>query len=114
MKTFICSLDPDVAEQYFLLIDYMVAVSTAIKNPFSLRKNLNLYQRTFMFCLKDIIKCLILLNRVNIGFRKYIAQLLVVSILFAAENWLSQDFASDNRLSPDILLVTTSCHQTFC
>ena len=29
---------------------------------------------------------------------------MVVSRLFAGDNWLS----------PDILLVTTGCHQTFC
>ena len=27
---------------------------------------------------------------------------------------VSRLFAGDNRLSPDILLVTTGCHQTFC
>ena len=48
--------------------------------------------------------CLLLLNRVHIGIGKYTVIQLVVSRLFAG----------DNRLSPDILLVTTGCHQTFC
>ena len=44
-----------------------------------------------------IIKCLMMFNRIHI----------VIEVV-------SRLFAGDNRLSPDILLVTTGCHQTFC
>ena len=57
-----------------------------------------------------IIKSLILLNRVHIVIEN---MQLVVSRLFAGAV-VTRHFASDNRLSQDILLVTTSCHQTFC
>ena len=57
-----------------------------------------------------IIKCLMLLNRVNMVIEKYTAGCQQTFCWW--QPVVTRHFASDNRLSPDILLVTTGCQQT--
>ena len=60
-----------------------------------------MYEKRYKQCTAEyIIKFLILLNRVHIV------------VLGKNTAGCQQTFAGDNRLSPDILLVTTGCHQT--
>ena len=62
------------------------------------------------FIAEYIIKCLMLLNRVHIVIEKYTAGCQQTFCWW--QPVVTRHFASDNRLSPDILLVTTGCQQT--
>ena len=73
----------------------------------------NLYIHTCIekqFIAEYIIKCLMLLNRVYIAIEKYTAGCQQTFCWW--QPVVTRHFASDNRLSPDILLVTTGCQQT--
>ena len=62
------------------------------------------------FIAEYIMKCLILLNRVHIVIEKYTAGCQQTFCWW--QPVVTRHFVSDNRLSPDILLVTTGCQQT--